>query len=390
LAFLSIFSFGVVVFFLTRQVPLKPFSSLMNLALFALFFLQGKAILDRISSKSLYFFLLYLGWASFLLVYAIVLGNEFANSIRFFIIITLIQLAFLVKTSKGYVDVLIIFLVIQAMVLFGIHLALNIFFNIQTYLFLRIFFQTQGWGDLYTYNGLFYNIQVLGNALLPFGFFISVHFYRGIKRLIISSILLIGIFIAGNFAFFLGLVVFAVLTFLTSRNIPTRWFSVGFGAMLLGSMILFAPILNYLGNTLEKKSEDSNPTRIDQTEVLWADLSSDPFSLVFGKGLGNTVDVKTKWRDYTDNLYFELQSIYFLNQLGLFNFLIFTLANALGVLIFFTHRYTKVIYVSYLMYSFFNPYFLDTSHIVAILVLIGFNEYLELKNRQLQPAVLAE
>jgi magnesium-transporting ATPase (P-type) len=80
----------------------------MNLALFALFFLQGKAILDRISSKSLYFFLLYLGWASFLLVYAIVLGNEFTNSIRFFIIITLIQLAFLVKTSKGYVDVLII------------------------------------------------------------------------------------------------------------------------------------------------------------------------------------------------------------------------------------------------------------------------------------------
>jgi hypothetical protein len=362
----------------------------MNLALFALFFLQGKAILDRISSKSLYFFLLYLGWASFLLVYAIVLGNEFTNSIRFFIIITLIQLAFLVKTSKGYVDVLIIFLVIQAMVLFGIHLALNIFFNIQTYLFLRIFFQTQGWGDLYTYNGLFYNIQVLGNALLPFGFFISVHFYRGIKRLIISSILLIGIFIAGNFAFFLGLFVFAVLTFFTSRNIPTRWFAVGFGAILLGSMILFAPILNYLGNTLEKKSEDSNPTRIDQTEVLWADLSSDPFSLVFGKGLGNTVDVKTKWRDYTDNLYFELQSIYFLNQLGLFNFLIFTLANALGVLIFFTHRYTKVIYVSYLMYSFFNPYFLDTSHIVAILVLIGFNEYLELKNRQLQPAVLAE
>jgi membrane protein implicated in regulation of membrane protease activity len=247
------------------------------------------------------------------------------------------------------------------------------------YLFVRIFFQNQGWGDLYTYNGLFYNIQILGNALLPFGVFISLVFYTGMRRVIISSTLLLGMLVAGNFAFVLGMVIFLILLFLTAPYFHTRTFVVASILSIAVIALVAGPAIQFVNSTISKKSQDSNPTRIDQSVVLWEDLTHDPFSFVFGRGLGNTLEVKTKWRDYTDNIYFELQSIYFLNQMGLFNFLIFILSNTLCVIIFLKRPIVKVIYCAYIIYAFFNPYFLDTSHVIVIISLISLEFYQENK-----------
>jgi len=371
--------FFFVVFIMTRQVPFKAFSSLMNLSLIGFFGLQVNYILQKTDRSRLLFLLLFVGWGFLMLGYSAVAGNTVGNSFRFLIILILIQGAFFVKPNPRYISIVVGFLVLQSVFLIGLHVVLNVFFNMSSYLFLRLFFQAQGWGDLYTYNGLFYNIQILGNALLPFGVFVSVIYYSGSKRILLTSILFAGMLVAGNFAFVLGVGVFLSLVFFSTKSFNTRKF---IGLLVLGillSVMAAKPAVNYFGNTISKKSEESNPTRIDQSIVLWENLSENPVSLLFGKGLGNTLKVKTKWRDYTDNVYFELQSLYFLNQMGFFNFLIFVVANIACVVLFFRETLVKVIYGAYIIYAFFNPYFLDTSHIVVIITLISLNHELEMR-----------
>ncbi len=378
--------FFFVVFIMTRQVPFKAFSSLMNISLIGFFALQLNFILRKTDRTRLLFLLLFVGWGFLMVAYSSVAGNAVGNSLRFFIIIILIQAAFFIKPNPSYINIVIGFLVLQSLFLISLHLVLNIFFNGSSYLFLRLFFQGQGWGDLYTYNGLFYNIQILGNALLPFGVFVSLVFYSGIKRTLLTLVLFVGMLVAGNFAFVLGSLVFIVLLFLVTKSFNTRKFlTFAILGILLGS-IAAKPAFNYLQKTISNKSEESNPTRIDQSKVLWEDLSENALSLIFGKGLGNTIKVKTKWRDYTDNIYFELQSLYFLNQMGLLNFLIFLISNIICVILFFKEPLVKIIYLAYILYAFFNPYFLDTSHIVVIITLISLNQVLE-KRKEEQIAI---
>lgn len=133
---------------------------------------------------------------------------------------------------------------------------------------------------------------------------------------------------------------------------------------------------SYVSNLIEAKSEYSNPTRIDQANLLLEDLSENPF---WGGGLGNTVNVITEYRDYTDNIYFELQSIYFLNQMGLFYFMFFILFNVVFSLYFIKYPSLFLAYFSYVFYAFFNPYFFDTSHIVVILVLVSLRAFFDEK-----------
>lgn len=364
---------------MTRQVPFKAFSSLMNLALIGFFGFQASYILQKTDRTRLLFLLLFVAWGFLMLGYSAVAGNTLGNSFRFLIILILIQASFFVKPNSAYIHTLIGFLVVQSLFLISLHMVLNLFFNMSSYLFLRLFFQAQGWGDLYTYNGLFYNIQILGNALLPFGVFVSLIYYSGVKRTLLTFVLFTGMLVAGNFAFVLGVLAFLALLFFITKTFNTKNFLFLSLVGLLAGIIIARPAFNYLENTITKKSQESNPTRIDQSIVLWEDLSENPVSLIFGKGLGNTLKVKTKWRDYTDNVYFELQSLYFLNQMGFFNFLFFLLANILCVVLFFREPLVKIIYVSYIIYAFFNPYFLDTSHIVVIITLISLNHALEKK-----------
>ncbi len=377
--------FFLVVLIMTRQVPLKPFSSLMNLALFGFFAFQANFILQKTERSRLILLQLIVGWGFLMLGYSAAFGNSLGTSLRFLIILVLIQGAFFINPKTSYIRILIGFLVLQSVFLISLHLILNLFFNMSSYMFLRLFFQAQGWGDVYTFNGLFYNIQILGNALLPFGVFVSLIYYTGIKRVIFTGILFVGMLVAGNFAFLLGVTFFMISLFLVTEKYSTKKFVAGFFVLIMIGILVAQPAMNYLDKTVSAKAQESNPTRIDQAEVLWGNLTENPLNFLLGKGLGNTLKVKTKWRDYTDNIYFELQSLYFLNQMGILNFLIFVGANIGLVFLFLTNTKVKVIYFAYILYAFFNPYFLDTSHIVVIITLVSLNQALEKRESHLLP-----
>ena len=97
--------------------------------------------------------------------------------------------------------------------------------------------------------------------------------------------------------------------------------------------------------------------------------------------------IKTSFRDYTDNLYFEIQAMYFFNQLGLINSLIF-----ISFLLFLAikkifYKDLLFMYLCYIVYATTNPYILDTTQIVVILILISISNERKQKNRLYNSAI---
>lgn len=360
---LCCFLFFIVLFILTRQVPFSSYSFISNIAIIILLLLLINS--NRNSIVSISYISL---WLSVLFIYSLFSGNEATLIIHFMIaIILLLSSNFAQNIPKIFLQIFFILVTLQSLFLIFMELVLNIFYTPSSYLILREIFIDNGWGDLYTYNGYFYRVQVKGNALIPVAFFLT--FIREVKDYIkyinfYRVVLFIGISIAGNFAFWISTLFFLIgysLFFEKNKVIKSI-----FVLVLIISASGF--IFNYVSDVLLRKV-DSLGTRGDQYVVLIDGLTRNIYYFIFGNGLGSTLSIRTSFRDYTDNIYFELQSVYYVYQLGILNSIIFF---ALMVYLALKKIYYKdllFIYVVYVSYALSNPYFLDTNHIVLIVIL---------------------
>ena len=378
-----LFLFAGVVLFLTRQFPLSAYSTLGNIFLIGLlfisFFWKNKTI-DTSSKKTMKLIFI---WSVFLLTYAILIRENSINLVfRFYIIILCLLLSHwvhlpLVATKR----IFFFFILLQCFVLIVIEAIMNLFFSINNYLPFRFFFMEHGWGDIYTYDGFFYRVQIKGNALIPFAFFLTfLKDYTFKYRRTLQIILLISSIIAGNFAYLIGIFIFIIFWYLFNDLRKQKFrnriiiFSFVF-ALSIGS------IIECTQDVLDRKSGYSLGTRSDQVDVLIRDVQKDISTFLLGKGLGNNVTIKTSFRDYTDNLYFEIQAMYFFNQLGLINSLIF-----ISFLLFLAikkifYKDLLFIYFCYIIYGVTNPYILDTTQTTVILILISISNVRKQKNR---------
>lgn len=360
---LYVFLFFIVFFIITRQVPFSNFSVVSNIALVILIFFlinSRRVSIVNISLISL--------WLSFLALYSLFLGNDFQLIIHFMLaIILLLSSNFVSDVPKVFLKIFFFLITVQASFLIIMEFVLNIFYTQNSYLLLRELFIQKGWGDLYTYNGYFYRVQLKGNALIPVAFYLT--FIREVKNYIkyinfYRLILFIGICIAGNFAFWISTLLFLI------------GYSIFFGknkivkSILVLSVIISASglIFSYVSEVLLRKV-DSLGTRGDQYIVLINGLTNNIYSFVFGNGLGSTLSIRTSFRDYTGDIYFELQSVYYIFQLGILNSIIF-----FGLMIYLAIKriYYKdllFVYVIYVSYALSNPYFLDTNHVILIIIL---------------------
>jgi wzy len=387
-----LFLFAGVVLFLTRQFPLSAYSSLGNIFLIGLllisFFWKNTAI--GISSKKT--IKLIFMWSIFLLVYATLIRENSINLVfRFYIIIICLLLSHwvhlpLLSTKKIFFS----FILLQCFVLIAIEAIMNIFFSVNNYLPFRFFFMEQGWGDVYTYDGFFYRVQIKGNALISFAFFLTfLKDYTFKYKRILQIILLISSVIAGNFAYLIGIFVFIVFWYLFN-NLHKRKFR---NRIIIFSFLFtlsIGSIIEYTLEILDRKSGYSLGTRSDQVDVLIKDAQKDISTFLLGKGLGNNVMIKTSFRDYTDNLYFEIQAMYFFNQLGLVNSLIF-----ISFLLFLAikkifYKDLLFIYFCYIIYGITNPYILDTTQATVILILISISNERRKENRLYNSAIQPE
>lgn len=374
--------FILIVLFLTRQVPFNSYSFIMNISLILFFIFNYRYILININKDKILkqLFFLTIGISLLMIFYSLYLENEPSLIIRFYLIIVLIFLAYFVKPDKKYINIFIFFIGIQALFLICFEIYLMANFSIDTYYPIRHFFLNNNWGDVYTYNGIIWKIQLKGNALLPFAFFISMVYYKGFKRSLIAGLFFVATLLAGNFAYILGIILFLGLYYIYSKRWTIQKIVLnGFIGIIL-TIVLFNPTYNYFSNVVEQKSESSNSIRIDQTNVLVENMNKNLVTILFGQGLGNTVDVKTEWRDYSGAIYYELQAFYIMNQSGILFFTFFILINILLAYYMFKYKLLFIVYASYIFYALFNPYFLDTSHIVAIIILLSLRKVFDEKN----------
>lgn len=374
--------FILIVLFLTRQVPFNSYSFIMNISLILFFIFNYRYILININKDKILkqLFFLTIGISLLMIFYSLYLENEPSLIIRFYLIIVLIFLAYFVKPDKKYINIFIFFIGIQALFLICFEIYLMANFSIDTYYPIRHFFLNNNWGDVYTYNGIIWKIQLKGNALLPFAFFISMVYYKGFKRSLIAGLFFVATLIAGNFAYILGIILFLGLYYIYSKRWTIQKIVLnGFIGIIL-TIVLFNSTYNYFSNVVEQKSVSSNSIRIDQTNVLVENMNKNLVTILFGQGLGNTVDVKTEWRDYSGAIYYELQAFYIMNQSGILFFTFFILINILLAYYMFKYKLLFIVYASYIFYALFNPYFLDTSHIVAIIILLSLRKVFDEKN----------
>lgn len=313
-----------------------------------------------------------------LMGYSLVMQNEKGLIIRFTLILFFLLGAYLTNISckVNLLKILIYVAVSFSVLLIVSELILLLFVDTHNAGVVRMFFRDGGMGDVYYYH-FYYKIQIRGNSILPFVYMLvsNIDLFPSRRKFLFRTLLMLGVVVAGNFAFLVTIVVYhIVFYFINSKNnkhLVSRIFTISC-LVIVFSGILFS----HVEGVLKEKGEESNVVRLDQTKVLLHNIKETPITFLFGQGLGNTVDVVTQYRDYREAVYYELQMLYFLNQLGVIPFLIFVLIN-----IYFTNKYLsnsrlKLIYLFYILYAITNPYILDTNHVVVIIALLATQQYI--------------
>lgn len=371
---------------MTRQFPFIQLSKIISISLIFVFVFSIPFLLKNFwkSDKKIKFLLIFNAVClTVLLVYSIVIEkNNLSLAVRFFIILFLMLSVFFLPAKKSYVNIFILLSVLHSVVLIlfeiyilvigGPHFAENI----------RTKVMSLGMGDIYTYNQYFYRIQIKGNPILPIAFIVSLFAIQSKRlKLAAASLLFVGTIVAGNLAFILAIIFFfgmygVILFFLNAKVVA--FFRKLFGnkkrvfmltclllVLLAAGGILIYP---YIKEVLVRKMEYSIPTRFDQVSHLLNDLAESPITLLFGQGLGNIIYVISDYRDYRNAYYFELQSFYVLNQVGILYFILFLVTKIIFIIKFWRNKIIYLIYLSYVLYAFTNPYLFDTTNIIVLIV----------------------
>lgn len=319
-----------------------------------------------------------------LLGYSIVVQvNSVSLAIRFYTIFVLLLSAFFIPPKKIYITIFIGLAVLHSVLLIGFETYIVFLGDPEFSAYIRSKVMELGFGDVYTFNQYFYRIQIKGNPILPIAFLVSLFAIQS-KRLKISAatLLFVGTIVAGNFAFILAIVFFvgmySVILFFSNKRVSTnlkklfssrKRISIVIGSLLLVFIAASAVLLPYLKELFLLKMQVSIPARFDQVNHLMASLTETPLTILFGQGLGNVINVITDYRDYRTYYYYELQTIYILNQVGILYFLLFLVTKIIFVIKFWKNKYVYILYLSYFVYAFTNPYLFDTTNIVVLIVL---------------------
>ncbi|MFD3408626.1 hypothetical protein SKC37_08150 [Aquirufa sp. HETE-83D] len=365
---MNLFFFGLV-FILTRQIPFSSFSLLMNISLVGVFLsyfclykirVAALSLLDEFLVFFIFILILHLGYS------VLLQSNKLEYSVRFFIIILSILLAYyLNKIPIRSLYYFVAIVLLQALFVIFVEIICLFFDNGENVAILQSIVKFYEWGSIYS-NGTFYHIQIKGNALLPFTYMVVTIVW--VNKRLLRIIFLISTIFAGNFAFLISIFFFHTLLFLLNLKKNYKSYLKIFVVFLL-LIVLSSTIIGFVIEKINSKLDDSIFERFEQKKYLLDHLTNNPFSILFGNGLGTTLNVQSYTRDYRDSIYFEIQPLYFLDQMGVILFSFFILLNIGFVYRNYKNYSLLVIYVSYILYSFSNPYILDTNHIVVIMVL---------------------
>ena len=304
---------------------------------------------------------LYIVYFFFLTISALVSSfrdNGLSNIIRFYLILIVIPIYAQLHLSdmKTEWKIFKLISVIKAATVF--YIWLQVFLS-QDYSEYRAWIKGLGTGDIYISNSQT-KVQLVGNTLFVLG--IIIDFFKEKKLTPFCIIMILAALASGNSAYILGIALVFGIYFVHSAFASSKrrsWKFIFIIIILLAAIVIFAL---FSINVLQLKANNANAVRFEQTKLL---LDT---NWLYGMGLGNSIKATTQYVLYNSNIYFELQTLYIFNQvgiIGLLSFYILTFAPLARK----NNSEMVLAYIVFLAYSFWNPYCFDSNHIIALILI---------------------
>lgn len=363
----------LVVFFITWQIFLPNCAIISNLALFLLFS-HNLWTTTKLSAKKQ----LVKIWICVLLlvVYSIILANKGNLIMRFSLIMLFVCCAYYIRIKNPHVVIKsLVFVTIPfAIFLILLEILLLFYFDDSMAKALRSIIVEAALGDVYRTSEVSYRVYLRGDAILPFVYMLvaSTTIFQRKMKIILCTLYLLASIVAGNFMFLMAFVVFHMMRL--CRQSRSRSYLYNHIPLYIAILCVLPVLFTFIGHVIEEKKDVSNRIRVEQVELLMNDMTKSSMTTLFGQGLGNTIKASTPYRDYGDeSIYYEVQTVYFLNQLGIIPFLIFVAYNILCTRRFIVSWQLRVAYCCYVFYAISNPYILDTNQVIVIISLLCAN-----------------
>ena len=290
-------------------------------------------------------------------------GNKIEEMIRFFLILLLIPIASIIfeKRFEKNWKIFKVLIFIKALSIIAIWII--VFIKQEFHGFREWAFNLHA-GDIYIFDWInigslqfgIPRVQLRGNTLFVMAFIIEIMREQKLTSLGIVS-LLAGL-AAGNQAFILGYALFFLYLFILKiKQLIKKKNALMLIVLFILAICILVFFMQYVVYTLNMKSGNSNLVRAVQACVL---LEANP---IVGEGLGNIVQIDGR----EASRYFELQTLYIYNQIGMIGILLFYLLT-FAPYITEKNMQKAAIYCIYLAYTFWNPYCFDSTHVIAILL----------------------
>lgn len=349
-------------FLLTRQTQIDYLNGLA--APFALL-----VIMTRLRGSSTWLLIAPIGaYVSVSAIASVVAGSEAANALRFYAITVGTLLAFYVRPAKIATPFVLLPFILQALIVTAISVWLGASQDLDLASAVRAYVLDTTWGDIYSYDGIYYHVQVIGNALLPLLFMICFWKYRqGRFYRYATYIALLGVIAAGNLTYTIAIAAAVLIrVWQRSRGRVVVW-------VLLGLVLSAAAVASWgeIEEIVERKfdgADSSMGVRFDQIDVAVAAWGDSPGKLLVGAGLGAPYP-DGRQRNYSEYQYIELQALYLVYQLGAFGMGIYLL-TLIGLTTHFLSPTGRTIFWLYVLSGCTNPTVLDTNQIVASMLLV--------------------
>lgn len=366
---ISVIVWCFMIFCYYFQVPFKLLSSYIIPLLFLYIVLSGRILnfkgYFKDTDKLIIFYFVFICLSSLI---SLLLGVMSTKILRFASILIAIPVAFFVrkKDFKWEYRVFIALSIIKSVYLIVIAIQMKL---AGTFAPFRLWAEQNDFGDAYFVYNIIPRIQLYGNPLLMTGF--MVYFHNNRKVNLINIILFSGILIAGNFAFILGLALFFLYEYISSKK-RNNFISLNRFFATIVLIILSVGFLYYANLEMSRKAKGGNALKIKQAQIL-VDTN-----LVFGRGIGASVPRNEELTRNPDAIYYELQTLYIFYQIGIIGILLYYfttlyMCRSFGIKIF-------MLYIIYNVYSFFNPYCFDSTQMITIIILINLNSVTGKKN----------